>query len=233
MSSTNLKNKGATHIVAATMGVLVGLAGVEHGFFEILQGNLRPNGILIQAIGPAQRYWEHGIETALTVLPSYLMSGILSILLGGLVILWSILFIDRRHGAGILLLLCILLFLAGGGFAPIFMAVLASLAATQIGKPMKFWRRLLPEGLLRLLARIWLVSLIALVILFLISVEIAIFGWPLTVLLDGASSLRLLYDLSYGMIALMLLSIISGFAFDIQQQSGTRYGRHIQPQVQG
>ena len=56
---------------------------------------------------------------------------------------------------------------------------------------------------------------------------------PLTVLLDGASSLRLLYDLSYGMIALMLLSIIPGFAFDIQQQSGTRYGRHIQPQVQG
>jgi hypothetical protein len=232
MSSINLKNKSATHIVAATMGVLVGLAGVEHGFFEILQGNLRPNGILIQAIGPAQRYWEHGTETALTVLPSYLMSGILSILLGVLVILWSILFIDRRHGAGVLLLLCILLFLTGGGFAPIFMAVLASLAATQIGKPMKFWSRL-PEGLLRLLARIWLVSLIALVILFLISVEIAIFGWPLTVLLDDTSSLRMLYDLSYGMIGLMLLSIISGFAFDIQQQSGTKYGRHIQSQVQG
>ena len=141
------KSRIATRIVAPTMGVLVGLAGLDHGFFEIQQGNVRPNGLLIHAIGPAQQFWEHGTETALTILPSYLASGILSLLLGIPVMVWSILFIDRWFGEGVFLLLCILLFLVGGGFAPIFMTLLATLAATQIGKPMNFWRRLLPVGL--------------------------------------------------------------------------------------
>lgn len=39
-----LKNIGATKAVASTFGVLVGLAGIEHGFFEMLQGNVTPSG---------------------------------------------------------------------------------------------------------------------------------------------------------------------------------------------
>jgi hypothetical protein len=41
----------ATRAVASTLGVLVGLAGIEHGFFELLQGNVTPSGIMIDAIG--------------------------------------------------------------------------------------------------------------------------------------------------------------------------------------
>jgi hypothetical protein len=214
----------ATRIVASTMGVLVGLAGLDHGFFEVLQGYARPEGLLIYAIGPAQQFWEHGTEPALTLLPSYLASGLLSLFLGVLVILWSILFIDRRFGAAVFLLLGILLFLVGGGFAPIFNTILVALAATQIGKPMNFWRRLLPAGLRRILAKIWLPSLIGFVILFLGSVEIAIFGWPLIAFMETDTSLRLLYDLSNGLLGLMLLSVISAFAFDIQQQDGNGNG---------
>lgn len=138
------KNNHATRVVASTLGVLVGLAGIDQGFFEILQGNAPPNGIMIEAIGPAQRFWEHGTETALTIIPSYLVSGILSILIGILVIVWSVAFIDRKYGAGILMLLSTILFLVGGGFAPIFMAIIASLTATRINKRSKFWRALLP-----------------------------------------------------------------------------------------
>lgn len=47
------KNNHATRVVASTVGVLVGLAGIDQGFFEILQGNAPPNGIMIEAIGPA------------------------------------------------------------------------------------------------------------------------------------------------------------------------------------
>jgi len=47
-------------MVASTFGVLVGFFGMEHGLFEILQGNIAPNDILIYAIGPEQRFWEHG-----------------------------------------------------------------------------------------------------------------------------------------------------------------------------
>ena len=207
----------ATRTVSATMGVLVGLAGIDHGFFEMLQGNLAPNSMMIEAIGTAQRFWPYGVETALTVIPNLLISGILSIILGVLVIIWSITFIDRKFAAGVLLLLCIMLFLVGGGFAPIFMAVIASLAASQIHSPLNFWRAILPGSLRRFLASTWQIFLVSLVVLFVISVELAIFGWPLTLYMVPETLLSLLFDLGYIMIAFMLLSLLAGFAFDIQQ----------------
>jgi hypothetical protein len=66
-----LENNHATKIVASIFGVLVGLAGIEHGVFEILQGNVSTNGIVIDAIGPAQRFWEYSTETALTIIPNF------------------------------------------------------------------------------------------------------------------------------------------------------------------
>ena len=215
------KHLCATRVVASTFGVMVGLAGIDHGIFEILRGHVRPETILIEAIGPAQRYWEYGTEPALTIIPSYLESGILSILMGILVIIWSVAFIDRKYGAGILLLLCIILFLVGGGFAPIFMTILASLAATQINKPLSFWRRVLPDSVRRFLAKIWSGCLIAFVVLFLVSVEIAIFGWPLTSFMDAETAVNNLYTISYIMLGLMVLSVLAGFAFDIQHQTET------------
>jgi hypothetical protein len=32
----------ATQIVAASFGFIAGIAGLEHGYFEFLQGNARP-----------------------------------------------------------------------------------------------------------------------------------------------------------------------------------------------
>ena len=74
----------ATHVVAATLGALVGLAGIDHGIFEILQGNRVPSELLIAAIGPEQRFWEYGQETALTIVPNFLLSGILAVVFGSL-----------------------------------------------------------------------------------------------------------------------------------------------------
>jgi hypothetical protein len=41
----------ATRIVAASLGVAAGIAGLEHGYFEILQGNTRPEGLMIVSMG--------------------------------------------------------------------------------------------------------------------------------------------------------------------------------------
>ncbi len=35
----------------ATFSTLFGISGLEHGLFEILQGNVRPDGLMISAIG--------------------------------------------------------------------------------------------------------------------------------------------------------------------------------------
>lgn len=210
------KNRtNAARIVASTFGVLVGLAGIEHGFFEILQGDVEPGSIMIEAIGSAQRFWEYGVETALTLIPSFLLSGILSIIVGLMVIVWSIVFIDRKHGGWVLFLLCIILFMVGGGFAPIFMSILASITATRINKPLKDLGRALPESVLRFLSNIWLWSLIAFVVLFIISVEIAIFGWPINAFFDAQTSLNYLNILAYVMLGLMILSVITGLVHDM------------------
>ena len=49
-------NGSSCRIVASTFGILVGLAGIMHGIFEILQCNTSPNDLLSEAIGPSQRF---------------------------------------------------------------------------------------------------------------------------------------------------------------------------------
>jgi len=66
------RNLNATHITVAIVGILCGISGIEHGFFETLQGNTVPNKLLISAIGPANRFWPGGTETALTIIPNFL-----------------------------------------------------------------------------------------------------------------------------------------------------------------
>ena len=216
--ATTKKNNRATRVVAATFGVLVGLAGLDHGIFEILQGNSPTNDLMIAAIGPDQRFWQYGVETALTIVPNLLITGILAVIFGILVTLWAAAFIDKKYGAGILFLLGIMLFLVGGGFAPIFTTIIASLVATVINKPLKFWRAVLPGFLRRFLGGIWLGTLITFVLFFIISVVIAIFGWPLTSFYDADTSFEILNTLSYILLVFMLMSPLTGFAHDIQQR---------------
>lgn len=208
----------ATRVVASTLGALVGLAGIDHGIFEILQGSIPPNDMMIAAIGPAQRFWQYGEETALTIVPNFLVTGILAVTFGFLVALWALLFIDKKYGAGIFMLLSITLFLVGGGFVPIFMAIIAGLTATRINKPLRFWRAVLPDGIRKLLGNIWLVVLVIFIFIFVVSVITAIFGWPLTVFFDDETALSHLYSLGYLMVGLMIVSSLTGFAYDIQEQ---------------
>lgn len=43
--------KSTMRIAASALGIYAGLLGMEHGVFETLQGNVAPNGIMINAIG--------------------------------------------------------------------------------------------------------------------------------------------------------------------------------------
>jgi hypothetical protein len=216
----------ATRLVAATLGALVGLAGIDHGIFEFLQGPTQPEGLMIAAIDPDQRFWIYGEETALTIIPSFLISGILSVIFGVIVIVWSVGFIDRKHAAPVLMLLSIALFLVGGGFAPIFMALIASLAASRIHKPLKFWRAVLPVPLQKILGRIWKWVLVAFVVIFVFSVIIAIFGWPLTIYFDDKIAFTHLNTLSFIIVGMMLLAALSAFAHDIQAQIQLELNTH-------
>jgi hypothetical protein len=45
----------ATRITATVLGLTAGLAGIEHGFSKMLQGNARSEGLMISSIGPLGR----------------------------------------------------------------------------------------------------------------------------------------------------------------------------------
>ena len=66
----------ATRATVATLGAILGLSGISHGFFETLQGHVPTGGHLISAIGESHRMWPHGSEAALTLIPTMLITGI-------------------------------------------------------------------------------------------------------------------------------------------------------------
>lgn len=212
----------ATRIIVSVVGIWCGISGLEHGFFETLQGSAAPDGLLISAIGPAQRFWPGGTETAFTVIPNFLITGILAMLASLAVIVWSGWFITRKHGAIVFLLLSTLQFLVGGGFAQIFLVLLVAAAATQIHARLVWFRTLFPGRIRRCLGALWLWLLLFLVLSLFGAMIIAIFGYfpLLSNLFDlGSDTLHgFLITLGYTMLGLLPLTILAGLASDAERQ---------------
>ena len=128
----------ATKTVTTWLGVVAGIAGLEHGYFEFLQGNTRPETLAFPSWGPPcdpEKIW-HACEPAMSILPNFLITGILAMLLSVAIIIWSGWFVQRKHGGLVLTLLSIALLLFGGGFFPPIIALIGGLAGTKINKPL-------------------------------------------------------------------------------------------------
>lgn len=234
MSLQNDSNKprrkiDATRVIASAVGILCGISGLEHGFFETLQGNVAPDGILSSAIGPAHRFWSGGTLHALTIIPNYLLTGILATLFSLMVIIWSVGFIHRKRGASVFLVLSILQFLVGGGFGQIFLVLVTAIAATRINAPMHWWRTHLPPGVRRFLAKIWLWLLIGFVLSFSAAMFAGIFGYlPAVSSLFDLTSEKLpgfLYILGYTALGLLLLAFLAGFSHNIEKWTEPERGK--------
>ncbi|OLS22344.1 MAG: hypothetical protein ThorAB25_25690 [Candidatus Thorarchaeota archaeon AB_25] len=206
------KNLTATRGIVSVFGILIGLAGIEHGIFEILQGDAPTGGIMIDAIGDAYRFWPGASERALTIVPNFFWTGILAVIFGVLVVTWSLYFVQRKYGATIFLLLAVTLFLVGGGFAPIFLTILGAATATRIEQPLNWWREHLPAR--KVLVKFWPSILILFVIVFWSTVGIQIFGLPVAV--DAIYTIRGV--LSIVMVTLIPVVVIVGLAKDIQNK---------------
>jgi hypothetical protein len=127
-----------TRTVAATFGILAGIAGLGHGVTEILQGNIRPASFMFASIGAPcvpEKAW-HACEPAMTLLPNLLMAGILTVLMGLVLMVWSAAFIHRRNAGSLLILLSVILLLVGGGFFPPLIGIAGGIAGTFINKPL-------------------------------------------------------------------------------------------------
>lgn len=147
MASTELqRQRDPRRVVAAALGACVGLSGIDHGIFEVLQGNTSTPGLLIPAIGPAQQMWEHGTEEAFTLVPNHLVTGVLAIVVGALTLVWSVGFLDRPGSHRVLLALGLVMFAVGGGIGMLVFLLFGWAVARRIGRPSPA-RAWVPQGL--------------------------------------------------------------------------------------
>jgi hypothetical protein len=145
----------ATRVAVSTLGVIIGVAGIEHGIGEALQGNVAPDGIVFLSWPESDAFRILGGEPALTVVPNLLVTGILAIVISLAFLVWVTTFVERPHGGLVLLLLSAAMLLFGGGVAPPFLGALLALAASRINAPLRWWHAHLSVRGRHRLARLW------------------------------------------------------------------------------
>jgi len=218
-TAKEMKKINATRIVVVAFAMLCGFTGIIAGYFEILQGNVAPDGLIISTIGPEHSMWTtYSIYelmepySALTIIPNFLFTGITAIIVSCLVIIWGVGFIHKKHGVIIFLSLSILQLLVGGVFV-MDMAIITSITATRINKPLRWWHLHLSDKMKRSLSIIWPWSLMFYIILSIILLGITILG------LNNAAFLDYLDIAATLMFIPLILMIIGGFAKDIQKST--------------
>jgi hypothetical protein len=144
----------AARSTALIFGVLAGVGGLTHGIGEVLQGNVKPDGIIINSWTQGPIATNMGGEPGMTLVPNLLVTGMLTILVSLAIVFSAILVRDKNSGR-ILMLLSVVMMLVGGGFGPPIIGILAGVAGTGIGTPSTWWRKRLPANGGRLLRIVW------------------------------------------------------------------------------
>ncbi len=132
--------KGSVTIaVASILGIFAGIGGASHGPGEIFQGNIAPTGIIIEA-WPALTLLA-GVP-AMTLIPSFSVSGIVTIILGLAVTIWAATRIEGESGALVLILLSTMMLFVGGGLIPPVFGVVAGIIGARVRqKDLKTFRQ--------------------------------------------------------------------------------------------
>lgn len=209
----------ATRVTVSAFGVLAGLAGVEHGIGEVRQGRGAPPGLVIQSWPEAEAFRILNGEPALTIVPDLLITGSLAIIASLVFLVWVAVYIDRRRGGLVLLLISIVMLFVGAGFGPPLLGVILSAAASRINAPLDWWRRHLGRGVRSILAGLWPWALGAGLVAWLLLM-------PGTVIVSSfvaddadaalAVAVSFLILAAFGLLG---LTILAGFARDIERRT--------------
>jgi hypothetical protein len=202
--------KRASRVTASALGLYAGLLGTAHGVYEILQGNSVPGSVMIQAIGPPCQPEQvaHACWPAMTLVPNFLVTGILAVVLSLTAATWAAAFVQRKRGGWVLIGLSMLMLLVGSGFVPTFVGLIASVAAIGIYAPLSKWRARLPKVAVRLGSALWPWPLIAYA-LWVLPVQWLLGRFMGAFMLNAGWVLFFCFDLG-----LPLLAVLTGFAYD-------------------
>jgi hypothetical protein len=204
----------ATRVTVSTMGVIAALAGLEHGIGELLQGNVAPTGLVIKSWPDSAFFDIWAGEPAMTVVPNLRVSGLLTIFVALIFIVWVTLFIQRKHGGLVLMLLSAVWLLVGGGFGPPLLGLILGAVATRIHAPAT---RGNARGFRLVLGQMWGWSLAACVIAWLMLFP----GAGILTTSFGVNDPNLASALIFIAFGLLLLTILLAFARDGQRPANS------------
>jgi len=196
----------STKVYTSILGIFVGISGIIHGLYEIFQGNKVTEGFYMPSIG------------AVTLIPNYLFTGIVAIIVSIFIIIWIIGFIQMKSGSGIFLISSIILFFFGGGVAHILVFLIAWLVSTQIRSPLLLWENIIPKHLRGTFSKLWLPVLIVGLLFILSGVFIWLFVLPPGEIREITSTHYLLWSLLLVGVFLLIIDIILGFSRDIEKR---------------
>lgn len=212
-SENTLPKRSAAGMVASLFGVLAGLGGITHGIGEALQGNVAPDGIIVDSWTQGPIATNMGGEPAMTIVPNLLVTGILTILVSLAVLVWSAVFVQRKNGGRLLIVLSIAMLLVGGGFGPPIIGMLAGVAGTGINAPLTRWRQRLPANGRYFLAKLWpwVFGIAA------ISGTFLVIGSVILVYFFGLNNADLFLNTFYLTVLSLLLTVLITPVYDGQQ----------------
>lgn len=195
----------ATRVIVSILGALLGMSGMIHGYRETLLGNTPTGGLILASVG------------AFSVIPNYLVTGIAAMSVGLLAAIWSVGFIQRKNGPLIFILLFFLLFLVGGGFGQVAVFTLTWAMSTRINKPLVGLRNIIPDGLRKNLARLWLRLFMVSMFFFAVGIEIWLFNFVPGVN-DALQKLYICWMFLVIGLGVLLVDLVAVFAQDIERQ---------------
>ncbi len=202
--------RSATQVTVSTFGVIMGLAGIEHGIGEVLQGNVAPGGLMFPSWPDSAFFSSVAGEPAMTIIPNFLVTGILACLVSAVYLVWAIKFVQRKHGGQVMMLLSIVMLLVGGGIFPPIIGLMIGALGTRINAPFTGWRRHLPVRLQRSLGKVWPWLFAACV-----AAWLSLFpGINLLGYFFGVDDSTLTFMVMYTAFGSLLLTILIGFARD-------------------
>jgi hypothetical protein len=151
-----------------------------------------------------EKIW-NACEPAMSILPNFLITGILTVILGLLIIVWSVAFVQRKNGGVILILLSVALLLFGGGFFPPLIGIVGGAAGTKINKPLTGK----PGSVTRFAAKLWPWPLIIFIVWILGQFPVGYFFNDFLTSIMGFGLLLILASLP--------LSVYTAYAHDVTE----------------
>ena len=217
-AATLWRDMSATRAMASWLGVLAGLGNVGYGILEILQGNTKPTGIIVNTFGTMSGTSAHAIEPTIFLIPSFIITGILLVVVSMLFTIWSAVLVQKKNGGLVMIILSIVQFFIGGSTVRSIQGLIYGIIGTRIHSPFNWWRTRFSERSRHLLSNVWPWVFVGCVFLYIIHIGSGFIDFFIGIN-NPTISLILLVGPSYGNLLLFVIALVTGLAHDSLRQA--------------